>query len=326
MAVKVIDVPEGGKTGTTVFYSLGETNEDGATQYRLCSIHIDPVTSPLTPNLEYDLTRYSYDVVLPAADFDIRTLGTVPYLYWVATAQKKQDSDPDVWRVWAMPYDSLTNSLGSPAVFSEFTLPTLTYISFDSDLVPTLYHVDNPTLHNVMLTGTGTSYVNAALSDMESIPEEDRPKRTPYSVCSIPELLKPSANMITAVPKELLVKAGSFDDFMLGVMNDGSMAIASLDLAMYEVTDSGDENLVETAHIDALDPTKNAVTMADGTLVQSGESAGYRNEDYDKPPAGATGCWITRRWPTRFMWRTARRRWISRPSSPAIPSTSPPTY
>lgn len=281
VAVKDLAAQEGEAAGTTVFYSLGETNEDGATQYRLCSIHIDPVTSPLTPNLEYDLTRYSYDVVLPAADFDIRTLGAVPYLYWVATTQKKQDSDPDVWRVWAMPYDSLTNSLGSPAVFSEFTLPTLTYISFDSDLVPTLYHVDNPTLHNVMLTGTGTAYVNAALSDVESIPEEDRPKRTPYSVCSIPELLTPSANTISAAPKEMVAKAGSFDDFSVSVMNDGNMAISAFDLGLYLVSDSGDEELVETAHIDALDPTKNAITMADGTVVTSGESACYRKEDYD---------------------------------------------
>ena len=132
-----------------------------------------------------------------------------------------------------------------------------------------------------MLTGTGTAYVNATFSDVESIPEEDRPKRTPYSVCEIPEQLTPSAKMISAAPKEMVAKAGSFDDFSVSVMNDGNMAIAAFDLGLYLVSDSGDEELVETAHMDALDPTKNAITMADGTVVQSGESACYRKEDFD---------------------------------------------
>ncbi len=283
VAVKDREAQEGERTGTTVFYTLGETNGDGATRYRLCSIHIEPVTSPLTPDLEYDMTRYEYDVVLPACDFDVCYLSGVPYLYWTNTAAKKQDSDPDVWRVCAMCYDSVTNSLCSPSVFAEFTLPKIEYIAMHSG-ESIIYYDDAPTIKNVMLTGTGTGYLNAAFSDVESIPEEDRPTRTPYSVCSITELVTPSANMVTAIPEELVVKAGSFDDFTLGVMNDGNMAIASLDLAMYEVTESGDEKLVETAHLDALDPTKNAITMADGTVVQSGEAAGYRKEDYDNTP------------------------------------------
>ena len=281
VAVSDLEAQEGERTGTTVFYTLGETNGDGATRYRLCSIHIEPVTSPLTPDLEYDMTRYEYDVVLPTGDFDICTLGSVPYLYWTSTAAKKQDSDPDVWRVWAMPYDSLTNSLGSPAVFAEFKLPSIGFCSSEEMYT---YWDHHPTIKNVMLTGTGTAYVNAVFADLESIPEEHRPRRTPYSVCSIPELVTPSANMTAAIPEELVVKAGSFDDFSLGVVNDGNMAIASLDVAMYEVTESGDEKLVETAHLDALDPTKNAITMADGTVVQSGEAAGYRKEDYDNTP------------------------------------------
>jgi len=98
VAMKDPDAPEGERAGTTVFYTLRETNGDGATQYRLCSVHIGPVTGQGTPDLEYDVTRYEYDAVLPASDFDICRLGSVPYLYWTNTATKKQDSDPDVWR------------------------------------------------------------------------------------------------------------------------------------------------------------------------------------------------------------------------------------
>ena len=309
VAVKDREAQDGESAGTTVFYTLGETNGDGATQYRLCSVHIGPVTGQGTPDLEYDVTRYEYDVVLPACDFDVCWLSDVPYLYWVTSAPKKQESDPDVWRVSTMCYDSVTNSLSSPIVFSEFTLPKIEYIAMHSD-EQIIYYDDAPTIKNVMLTGTGTGYLNAAFSDVESIPEEDRPGRAPVSVfryrddvsdvwrfldeacpgrvpisvLSFPELVTPSANMVTAIPEELVVKAGSFDDFTLGVVNDGNMAIAALDLAMYEVTESGDENLVETAHLDALDPTKNAITMADGTVVQSGEAAAYRNEDYDNTP------------------------------------------
>ena len=283
VSVKDREAPEGGRAGTTVFYTLGETNGDGATRYRLCAVHVGPVTGQGTPDLEYDVTRYSYDVVLPSCDFDIHTLGAVPYLYWTSTAVKAQDSDPDVWRVWTMPYDSVTNTLGGPSVFSEFTVPYASYTPSGPSGSPT-YRIENPLLKNVMLTGTGTAYVNVAADDLEHINEDQDPGQAPVSVCSIPELLNPSANTISAIPKELVVKAGSFDDFSVGVMNDGNMAITAFDLGIYEVTKSGDENLVETAHLDALDPTKNAVTMADGTVVQSGETTAYRNEDYDNTP------------------------------------------
>ena len=280
VTMKDQEVPEGETAGMTVFYTLGETNGDGATRYRLCGLRLGPVKGQATSNLEYDVTRYEYDVVMPTSDFDICYFGTVPYLYWVTTAPKKQDSEPDVWRVWIMLYDSLTNSLSSPAVFAEFALPMIHYTALHSG-EQRIYADEQPAMRNVILTGTGTGYLNAVFSDMESIPEEERPKRVPISLLSFPELLTPSTKLISATPRELVVRAGSFDDMQLGVVNDGNLAIASLDLAMYEVTDSGDENLVQTAHIDALDPAKNAVTMADGTVVHSGKAAGYREEDYD---------------------------------------------
>ena len=266
---------------STVFYTKQEVNEDGAIQNRLYGLRIEPAEGN-AHELHIEVKRFKYDVVTPVSNFGVSYINGVPYLYWIASAQKKDERDPDTWNIWALCYDEESNIMTSPSVLAQFKMPQISYwVEPPSILSPGITISLNGIIGNVMLTGTGTGYLNAIVEDIERIPERIRPDTPPASLFSFSEMLKPAASMIAAIPKELVVKAGSFDDFTMGVMNDGNVGISSLDLALYEVTDDGKENLVETAHIDASDPNNNSITMADGTVVQSGAAAGYRQEDYD---------------------------------------------
>ncbi|MBR3016317.1 MAG: hypothetical protein IKH57_04450 [Clostridia bacterium] len=264
-----------GDAGVVLFFTETEVSDDGAEQRRLYGLYVSPTQDAGSSVPSFTVTKYVYDVVIPASRFDVRYIGPVPYLTWVSLAPKKNDSDPDVWQAWIMAYDMATNSLADPAVFAEFKLPQIT---FDLEYIQEAF---DAALSSVMLTGTGTSYLNAVPENMDIIPKELRPKFAPTSLLSFAELLTPSAILTAAIPKEVVIRAGGFDDMTLGMMNDGNLGITAFDIGLYDVTKDGSETLVETIHFDALNPDNSSVTMADGTVVRSGEAAAYRQEDYD---------------------------------------------
>jgi len=118
-------------------------------------------------------------------------------------------------------------------------------------------------------------------TNLDKIDEKERPKAAPIALFSFEEKLKPAANLITALPRALAVKAGDFEDVTLGIMNEGNVPIAAFDIGMYEVVDGKEgDKPVETVHINGLDPTKNRITMADGKVSRAGKDVAYREEDY----------------------------------------------
>ena len=102
---------------------------------------------------------------------------------------------------------------------------------------------------------------------------------------TFPEILKPVASLTAAIPQALAVKAGDFDDINIGVMNEGNVALATVDVELREVDGSGSEGpVVETVHVNLHEPAKSKVTMADGKVQLSGKQVAHRVEDYDYSP------------------------------------------
>ncbi|MBR2797169.1 MAG: hypothetical protein IKE17_05410 [Clostridia bacterium] len=295
---------EWNKSGRTVFYTMHEKSDDGVVRNRLHGLYIAPVKDAGGDHPSYEVTKYTYDALMPSGEFDICYLGGAPYLYWVSTTEKRKDSDPDIWRVWTMCYDPVANTVTAPSVFAEFTIPNITYTPRDQFGTGHWYHLPAAP-GSVILTGTGTAYVNAVASDWEFVPESLKPKLPPTSLFSFKELLTPSANLTAAIPRQLAVKAGDFEDVTLGLRNEGNLAISTVDVAMYEVVNGVEgKNPVSTVHINAKDPAKSKVTYygsgnlkatdiisptallkfaegKKGEVVMTGRPAGYREEDYD---------------------------------------------
>lgn len=54
-----------------MFYLLLEESEAGAAQFRLCGLYFASPKGMTTDNLEYDVTKYKCDVVLPTNHFNM---------------------------------------------------------------------------------------------------------------------------------------------------------------------------------------------------------------------------------------------------------------
>ena len=136
-------------------------------------------------------------------------------------------------------------------------------------------------MSSAVLMGSGTGYLNAVATNLEKLDERSRPKVAPIALYSFEEKLKPAANLISAIPRALAVRAGDFEDITLGVMNEGNIAISTFDIAIYEVVNGKQSDKpLETVHINGLDPTKNKATLGDGKVYRTGKEVAYREEDY----------------------------------------------
>ena len=286
--VQTLDA-DGQRYSQTIFYTRGETisakdPETGKdvtqTRQRLRSLYIEPKEGGGTRNLTFNVTKFDYDVNLPTDSFRVATLGSTTYLYWVSTAPKKRDSDPDVWRVTGVTYDPATNTMSEPMVLSEFYLP--------GGSVP----------YDVLLTETGTGYLTSGPMTEEGDESSALP---PLSLYSFPLSLKPVINLKGVTLSQTVVQPGDFIDVSFALMNEGNMGIASFDVDVLELASQDDEdgNLVETLHADCLDPRGSTLTMKDsGKVVKQGQAAFYRASDFEL--GGARRGWVTQREKTTY--------------------------
>ena len=228
-------------------------------------------------------------MTLPTNRFVVGYVGAVRYLYWWTSGSKGEDTDKTVWRIWAVAYDPATNTMSDASVFAQFELPRTMIDSeprrkFDpmtgqwivksekklSDVVPA----------DVLLTSSGTGYLIGKA--VETSYGENMPRTM---LLSFQEQIKPVANLQSAVAQELAIKAGDFEDIDVGVMNAGILALATFDVELREVDDMGTEgSVVETVHVNMIDPGKNTVTLGGGEIVLEGKQVAHRAEDYDYSP------------------------------------------
>ena len=253
----------------TLFYAEGEADGDGAKQYKLKGLHIGNKKGANTRSLSYDVTDYSYDVTLPSAKFNVQTVHGTPYIYWLSTVEKENDSDPDTWRLWVAVYDPASNTVSTPAVFSEFTL--------QNGIVP----------RDVLLTEDGRGYLTAT-----PLPKEDgESKPQPMTLYSFPLTLKPVLTLKGMSVEDVTVAAGDFEDTTIALMNEGNMGISSFDIEMF-TRESGKVNVVETLHCDCLHPENSSLTMhgaGRSATLPKGRQAIFRNSDFDYTPRQRDG-------------------------------------
>ena len=90
----------------TIFYTQTETVGERA-QNRVKSIFLRPMADADAGDTnEIGMVFTDYDLSLPDSDFRAVTLGASKYLYWLSTVSKRKESDPDIWRITGVYYDS----------------------------------------------------------------------------------------------------------------------------------------------------------------------------------------------------------------------------
>ena len=249
-----------------VFYSRREV-KNGLSQYRLSGMYIEPVQSDhydaASKQLSYPVTKYDYDITLPTEQFYLTQVGDVPCLYWLSTASKKKDSDPDLWRVNIVTFDPVNNVMSDPSVFAEFTLPK---------------GEENLTPQAVTLTTLGSGYITLAAK-----PNEKDTQPSIISLYSFPMKYKPVLTLKGLTIKESTVSKGDFLDATVSLMNEGNMGASAFDLELY-TKDGNKVDVVETLHVDCLKPNNSTLTLQDGSSkvsLPSSRRVAYRDVDYD---------------------------------------------
>ncbi len=249
-----------------VFYTRREVKND-TSQYRLSGMYIEPVESDhydaASKQLHYPVTKYDYDITLPTEHFYLTQVGDVTCLYWLSTASKKKDSDPDLWRVNTVTYDPVNNVMSDPSVFAEFTLPR-----GEEKLSP----------QAVTLTTLGSGYITLA-----GKPDEKDPRPSIITLYSFPMKYKPVVTLQSLTVKEGTVVKGDFLDANLSLMNEGNMGASAFDLELY-TREGGKDNVVETLHVDCLKPDNSTLTLQNGdssVTLPANRRVAYRSEDYD---------------------------------------------
>ncbi len=273
---------EGKLYNRMIFYTERETNDDGAQQSRLYGLYLEPVVRD-GRELTFIATQYAYDLVIPDGKFKVAYMGGAPYIYWVSALPKQENEKDNIWRVWTVAYDPATNAMTDASVFAEFPVP-----EYRSSIRRKSYHysgidIADTSIFELMLMGTGDSYFSVVVNEVPEEYKEDAP--SPVMLCKFSELLKPVADLKTAITQTPAVSAGSFEDISLGIMNEGNLGIATIDVAMYEVSESASggeqETLIETVHVNGLDPEKSKITMQGGKVEMTGAKVAHRAEDFD---------------------------------------------
>ena len=241
------------------FYSKAERNGFGISRERLHGVRITPGESASSFETIWILEDNEYDIIIPGGKYDITKIGDVPYIYWITAAPNQDGSEATVWQLWIVPYDTSSNTMADPAVFAEFTVPD---------------GYENWVVRDLVCKGAKECYLTVLNPDSDA-------KKNFIGVLAFTPALQPSLNLQGAVFHDLALKSGDFEDTSLNVINDGNLAIVTYDVTMYDVSD-GKETEVETVHFNTLDPSKNWLRMAgDDDPVMTGESVGYREEDYN---------------------------------------------
>lgn len=260
---EMLQTPVGGdgkSYNRMIFYTERETNDNGVEQCRLYGLYLEPVQRE-NRELTFTVTKTAYDLVIPDGKFRVAYMGQTPYIYWMSAVQQSEYGFNNMWRVWTVAYDGATNAMTDASVFAEFPVPDYSFMSsVIGKARPTPINLETA-IYDLMLLGTGTSYFSVVPYEVPEKYQEKYP--SPMLLCRFKEQLKPVADLKTAITQAPAVSAGSFEDISLGIMNEGNMGIATFDVAMYDVQQSGNrekETLVETVHVNCVDPEKSKIT------------------------------------------------------------------
>ncbi len=197
-----------------------------------------------------------YDVKISASSFNIQKISDVTYLYWLSTAQQKNKTDSDVYRLKAVVYDQDNDTISNEFVLAEFSMP------------------NSQTLSSVYLSENGNGYCISTVTKENALS---------VNVYEIPVQWIPNMELSSGIInfKDNLIRPATWLDATITLLNDGNCGISSFDVEQVVVTSNKDgtesESVAETIHIDLLDPN-NSFMKAGNSLVGLGRGVYCKQE------------------------------------------------
>ena len=211
-------------------------------------------------------TDVDLDVTVPASSFQVQKINGAIYLYWLETAQKEKDTDPDIYQLRGVVYDLVNMVASDDFVLAQFTdttggRPAHVFLGSDGKGYYTRW--------------TGKEGENTA------------------TVLSFPFRTVAHADLRGMTCEQNVVHAGTDLDMNISVVNDGNMNIDALDLEVVLTDDDGNviknpdgtDMIVETLHADFVNPEKSTRTVnGDASSDTKGAHAIYRTDEPAQEP------------------------------------------
>lgn len=252
------------KNVTNIFYLERETGKE-ETRTSLKGINIVR-EQPATGRDELAKGRMTvrsidYDVNAETPSFrvlctpDRRTL-----LYWLASARKSSEKDPDKYDLVCVQISSDGLAATEPYVLAEFEVPV-------PGAVPLQAVLNDETSGTLVLNLDGTASKGSATD----------PVRVSCYTFSLK--LKPGLDIRKMVLETDVANPGGYLDAMVSVANPGNLAVGWFDLQLLHTDDRGQESVAETIHCDLLKPERSNLTVGGKVATQGRKTA------YAAPPA-----------------------------------------
>lgn len=246
----------------SAFFVQKDANSDA---FRLKMVQ--PVLLSQGDGIEFGHKVTDFGVQVPATQIFQATLYGRPCVYWMETAGETDDGKNRLFRVRAVWYDDVSNTVSEP-----YTIATVKTSAGSSP-------------RDLILGDGKTGYY--LLSDSNG-------KMTAYRFTFH---LVPGIRMVGNLLTETLVSPGVYDDMVLTVYNNGNIPLSGLDLVAYDQPEHGSATAFETIHLDVLHPENNRVTLnkgLEGSMKEKQGQAVARQEESSLNVSGANW-WLVKK-------------------------------
>lgn len=238
---------------TDMLLYLVEEESQGKTQCRLKGLRVEnELWDKTAAGYLYmsGIVLTDYDVIIPASSFDITTINGTTYLYWLEAMEPDNAADARRYRICGVIYDQIADRMSDDFVLAEF-------VPKHSD--------DEP--QKIMLTESGKGYYLVNRGEGNSATS---------TLYSFPFQYVPSLELKKVVLADTLVSAGSYNDLVFTITNDGNTAISAYELTL-ALLENGTSTTVQTIRADLVSPNLSYSQTQQGTV--NGEQSIYRMED-----------------------------------------------
>ena len=213
-----------------LFYLSSETSAgtDGMARNRLQSIRLEHDTSigiKLNQSVHTD-----YGIFAEATDFKIQTIAGVTYLYWLESVKAPSGQ---AYRIKAVTFSSTFSMLSDPVILAEITPQQ-----------------PGESIADVQLTPNGKGYALAVRADA---PGGD----IPGVLYAFDFRIVTGLDITAAALEDEIASAGSYEEMLFAVCNNGNVAITGFDLELLH----GENEVFETIHVDCLNSEANSITV-----------------------------------------------------------------
>ncbi len=210
-------------------------NPESTDEYMLLSASVDP--QKYYPDTALYLTKatiVNYDVAIPAANFQIQTIGGCDYIYWLESIAPENPGGDVHYRVAAVIYDRYKDTVSDKLILGIFPAGE------DAQ------QLAGKTINDLYLSEDGYACFSAY------DPNDDS-----STLYTFQHKLLIDAHFEGLDTEYAMIAPGEHNEILFTVSNAGNMAIRNMDMEVLVERQGASPQVIQTLHIDMAEPQNN---------------------------------------------------------------------